>query len=325
MKYMSKKIAFLLTFLALVVLPGSQTAQAGTLILDADKTDQIRINEVITVPVLLDIDDTLVNTLAGTLSFDDDLFFVESISTSESVVSTWITQPDEKGGEIRFAAMFPNGFSGVMTAGSSTAVPGNLFTLKLRAKESGTAKLQFSDIEAMHDQAQIISPQHAALSLAVEPIRTVTFDSEPDGDTFRISDEDKTPPRSFSPYIINPEMECDSPLYVAFQTTDDGSGLSHYEVGVAETEARLRDVDFTASVSPHVLENVSAGSWVVVKAVDEAGNERTESVQITDSDILPAECATASDSELGNMLYTLSLIVVILLVGMVIWRKRSRV
>jgi hypothetical protein len=78
---------------------------------------------------------------------------------------------------------------------------------------------------------------------------------------------DKTPPEEFN-ITVEPEGISDIPNpKIYFETTDNASGVSRYEVSIGDGE-------FTEAQSPFELPNLSSGTHIVtVKAIDNAGNE----------------------------------------------------
>jgi hypothetical protein len=95
---------------------------------------------------------------------------------------------------------------------------------------------------------------------------------------------DTTPPAEFTPeanYLVASAATIERTL-VSFFTTDNLSGIDHYEVGVIDKSQPLtKSPDFIQSESPFQVP-VTSGSQlqVIVRAIDKAGNIRDESVNI---------------------------------------------
>ncbi len=86
---------------------------------------------------------------------------------------------------------------------------------------------------------------------------------------------------SFPPYEFTPRVETYSRLVdyqtmVYFETTDNFSGISHYEVSVINLSAKEPARSFfTEEISPYKVPFKKAGKYnVIIKAVDRAGNSR---------------------------------------------------
>mgnify|MGYP003393153764 CR=1 FL=1 len=95
---------------------------------------------------------------------------------------------------------------------------------------------------------------------------------------------DTNPPAEFTPkvnYVLAATILTERAL-VSFFTTDNLSGLSHYEVGVIDTSQPLTESPvFVQTESPYQIEiKNKAGLKVIVRAVDKAGNIRESFVDV---------------------------------------------
>lgn len=96
---------------------------------------------------------------------------------------------------------------------------------------------------------------------------------------------DTTPPAAFTPkaeYLLAAAVVVERAL-VTFFTTDGLSGLARYEVGVIDkSEAATESPVFIEATSPfQVPASSGAGSRVIVRAVDNAGNIREASLDVS--------------------------------------------
>lgn len=95
---------------------------------------------------------------------------------------------------------------------------------------------------------------------------------------------DTTPPAEFTPqanYLLASALFIQRTL-VSFFTTDNLSGIDHYEVGIIDkTQPTTQSPLFVESTSPFQVP-ISSNSdlQVVVRAIDKAGNVRDESVNV---------------------------------------------
>lgn len=95
---------------------------------------------------------------------------------------------------------------------------------------------------------------------------------------------DTTPPAKFEPevnYVLAAVALVERSL-VSFSTTDNLSGVDHYEVGVIDKSQPLtKSPVFVQSESPFQVPKVGdAGAEVIVRAIDRAGNVRDVSVDV---------------------------------------------
>lgn len=93
---------------------------------------------------------------------------------------------------------------------------------------------------------------------------------------------DTTPPREFTPSIGRDPAVFDGAPFVTFSTSDNISGVSHYEVKTSFLSGWQR-VDGTYYKLPGLV----LGETIEVKAVDAAGNERVASVKVDKNMISP--------------------------------------
>lgn len=87
---------------------------------------------------------------------------------------------------------------------------------------------------------------------------------------------DASPPREFTPRVETYTRLVGYQTMVYFETTDDFSGVDHYEVSVIDLSAEEPTRSFfTEEMSPYKVPFKKAGKYnVIIKAVDGAGNTR---------------------------------------------------
>lgn len=92
---------------------------------------------------------------------------------------------------------------------------------------------------------------------------------------------DTTPPNDFTPEIKTYTKLIGYQTVVYFETTDDFSGISHYEVSIVDlTAPEPTRSFFTEQISPYKIPVKKPGKYnVIIKAVDKAGNTRTAEVR----------------------------------------------
>jgi len=87
---------------------------------------------------------------------------------------------------------------------------------------------------------------------------------------------DITPPKDFIPRVETYTRLIGYQTMVYFETTDDFSGVDHYEVSLIDLSAREPSRSFfTEEISPYRVPFKKAGKYnAIIKAVDRAGNTR---------------------------------------------------
>lgn len=116
-------------------------------------------NGVMAYRVTLDSEGTALNALSGVISFPTDLFELQSLDTTSSIVSYWMQQPSvskektlNQRTQVVFEGIMPGGFTGVRSATYEGEHPGKVFDLLFVPKVPGEAILAFDSIKVLaHD------------------------------------------------------------------------------------------------------------------------------------------------------------------------------
>jgi len=112
--------------------------------------------------------------------------------------------------------------------------------------------------------------------LDISPLQIVISEATSSPKPVAIEVSDTLPPESFKPEIAQDQTVFNGKYFLAFATQDKGSGIAKYEV----RESRQKIFSFLygwkeASI-PYLLADQDLKSYIFVKAVDLAGNERME-------------------------------------------------
>lgn len=270
---MYKKISLISLILALFILLGN-FAQAQTAeIFFAPASAVAKPGELLQVSVFLQTESTLpVNALEANIIVPENVE-IESIKTTDSVINFWIEAPsfDKITNTIRFSGIIPGGFAGVLSPLKSERQPGKLFDLIL----SGSS-LEKSSLEWQNPQALLNKPDAMAVELVAKNL-TLTFDTESINSAPVLTlAPDTDPPERFQPEVARDENILDGQWFVAFATRDTGVGVKVYQV--AEYLEKSDEPNWQEAVSPYVLRDQTRASYVSVRAIDLAGNTRTETV-----------------------------------------------
>jgi len=236
------------------------TGSAATLSISVTPA-QIGVGDEMLVTVLLD-SAIPTNAFSGTLVIPPDILETIGVVDGNSIINMWITRPTVSSdtGTIAFAGITPGGFSGN---------DGTLFSVLVRAKMSGTARLSLKDSVLLRNdgeggeelvvaQPYTISVKNTALGGYIEP-------------------EDVTAPEPFTAHQgVDPEL-FDGQAYLAFTAVDKGSGIDQYVLTETRLPAFLLQffpLRWATVSSPYVLGDQHLTSTIYIKALDRAGNER---------------------------------------------------
>lgn len=226
--------------------------------------------ESFSVNVLLDSEDRVINALEGGINFPSDRLELEEIKSGDSIISFWLEYPRElEKGHISFAGIIPGGFSGVLSPFYSGGRPGKIFTLIFRGRRGGDAQIEWQSPQALLNDGLGEAVEMKLGSLFIS-LRDGLTNSAPVSEADR---NDSIPPETFSPEISRDPNLFSNRWFVVFSAQDNGSGLAEYQAQ-EHLSIEPNDNEWRAVVSPHLLRDQSRQSYVSIRAIDKAGNER---------------------------------------------------
>lgn len=271
----------------------------------------------------------------------------ESLDT----VRAYLTFPSDRAqvADVSLGSAFPrvspgNGFDndqgtvsiGAFAIGSVVRERAVLATVVFEATAAGTA-----DIAVSADSRLIASGEEKA-NASGHVGTTVRIasgaDAVPSEEPTDSAEADVTPPNLIVPYTPRIRYLEGEDALVEFGTTDDGSGIDHYELS-------LNGGTFFTAASPYVLSDLAVGDlFIEVKAVDRAGNERygktglrvypegtelkpeDEAARRTEQTRIEEIRASATGSG-DRLLITFSsaILAILAIIGTVLYRRRQRV
>lgn len=227
---------------------------------------------------------------------------------------------------------------GAFVVGSVVRDRGVLATVTFEATEAGTADIEVSPSSRLISNGEEKANASGHVGASVEVTAAAgTVPAEPATEDSVASDV--TPPNPIEPYTPRLRYVEGEDALVEFGTTDDGSGIDHYELSVNEGT-------YFVAESPYVLSDLEEGDvFVEVKAVDRAGNERygktgirvyPEGTELEPEDIAAREreqeriqelLSEESDASDNRLLITFvsAILAILAIIGTVLYRKRQRV
>ncbi|HUC01600.1 MAG TPA: hypothetical protein VMA75_01715 [Candidatus Paceibacterota bacterium] len=260
-----------------------------------------------TVAITLDTQGEEVNAVEIHFSFDTDLFSVKGISTGGSVINLWVNGPSFSNtlGTVDLAGIIPGG---------EVTASGTIVTITL------VPKLPQVRTNFTFDSGQVLlndgKGTPAALSVVINPFTLGGAGSAPPAESTKA-------PNAFAPEIGQDPDIFGGSYFLVFSTTDQQSGIDHYDVLEVPAGTKVTSSSpWVTAASPYLLKDQELSSDIYVRAVDAAGNFRTE--KISAAHPRPGISATLSILEaiLGA--------IVVLLIGAGIvrrirqWKKRKR-
>ena len=261
-----------------------------------------QIGENISADLVLDTAKNSINTIEGTIQVPTEYFKISGINTGSSFLSLWPERPTvHNDGTITFTGGVPGGFAGA---------DGNILTVSLKAKKSGEASIAIKGATVLLNDGlatELKDVKFIALALTILP-ETIKEVVKPPVDTI--------PPEPFTPVISQASSVANGKYFVSFSTQDKQSGISHYEVRegymILPILSPLFFTQWQKTLNPpYILNFQHWWSRVDVRAYDNAGNYREESV------------LEPLDRQGITILYIL-LIIILIAIILLIFIKKSR-
>ncbi len=233
------------------------------------KAQEFGVGQDFQIDLMLDTQEKEINAMEASIVFPEELVEITDIKDGSSILTLWVEQPSLHEEKITFAGIVPGGFAGVVGPYEG-AKPGKILSIALKTKNPGQGEVALEDVQVLlHDGLGTpvdfsISNFHFSIfeDVEVKPVEPVP---------------DITPPKPFTPEIVQHPELFDGKYFLVFSTTDKDSGISHYEV--QETREKIQETKWQRAESPYVLQDQDLRSYIYIKAVDRAGNERIEVVE----------------------------------------------
>ena len=216
--------------------------------------ETVTVGEVFPVTVILDTEDQTINAVQSTISFPSDQFEFVSTDDSQSALSLWIQKPSlQNDGRLVFSGIAPGGFM-------LSDAP--LVTLQFKATRAGEGTIKLEATKSLVHDGVGTEARVTEEKLALVVVEGVVVP--------RARSEDADVPEHFTPTLVTDPDLFDGADTLVFSTTDKGSGMSHFEIkeGWMGTYSRV--------TSPHRLIDQTRSKRIVIKAIDQVGNERIE-------------------------------------------------
>jgi|CXWK01.1.fsa_nt_gi hypothetical protein len=251
---------------------------------------QTNVEDLALIKVMLNTEGSSINVVDGTVTVNnpDD---VAAISTGGSVLSLWPTKPSLDGNKISFVGGTPSGVKGAALT---------LFTIAVQPSKADSIEIGFNNVATYLNDGKgtKILASGSTQSLAVE-----TESEQIDNQLATLISDDKTPPEPFTIELGSDPALYDGKYFISFYTTDNQSGINHYEV----TESGFQTV---RSGNVYVLQDQTRTKNIEIRVFDNAGNIRIQKLTFT------------PEISKGSLAILISIGFIILLIVGFIFRKR---
>lgn len=201
------------------------------------------------------------NAIEGIMRFPVDLLELQNIEDGGSIINFWLERPSAKGtGEIVFSGITPGGYTGDK---------GLMFSMTFLVKEEGTGTFEIRNARILRNDGR---GTEARLQTFDAPFvvsqKTAGIPIPP------LEIQDGAPPEPFVPEIARDASVFEGRWFVVFAAQDKHSGIDHYEVKESRQKLFAIFKGWLPAESPYVLQDQELRSYVFVKAVDKAGDQR---------------------------------------------------
>jgi len=273
MKFKIIGILVSLSFLVFGFVSASQT------FFEVDKTI-IRAGDIFEVSFFINTEGEDINAIEGKIIFPEKYILLKEIRDGSSIINFWVERPNLINGEISFAGIIPGGY---------LSKKGFIFSLIFQALEDGGGLAEVKSLNVLANDGQ------------GTPVETITKDTQIQifqktetpvlstssifqNETFKTTEpfgiKDSNLPEIFEPKVVSDINLLDGKYFLVFATQDKGSGIDYYEVReqkvltIFKSDYVIWENNWNKVDNLHVLGDQSLHSFIYVKAVDKAGNER---------------------------------------------------
>ena len=240
------------------------SSSAATLYFDP-ANQEINLNEQFGVNFFLNTENEKINAIEGDLVFPEGLLELKEIRDGNSIINFWVERPKIKSNnQIAFSGIIPGGYIGRK---------GLIFSAIFQPKDQGEGVITVQGARALLNDGE-----GSEASAIASNFRFVVSKEALSSQELLAEIVDVDPPEVFEPVISqNPEI-FGGKYFLVFLTQDKGSGIDHYEILEKERKNSIRRLikksNWQVGESPYLLRDQELKSYIFVKAIDKAGNER---------------------------------------------------
>lgn len=249
----------LFIFFSVLVSAISINSNAMSLYFEKPETD-IKVGDTTILNVYLDSGDSEVNGIEGVIKVTGPVS-ISNLNVAGSVFSLWPNKPSLSGDEISFVGGSTSGFFGKKN---------KVFSIIFKAGDIGNVNISLKQADVFLNDGK--GTKIVALGVK-QNFEILKSDNQ---NTNQLSDlilNDKIPPESFKIDLGQDLSINDGKYFISFYSTDNESGINRYEV-------RENNLPSVRTGNSYVLGDQTLKGNVEVRAIDNAGNIRTETINL---------------------------------------------
>ena len=272
---------------------------------------EIGVGQEFQVDLILDAEGEDINAAQGKIIFSENLLELKNSNDGNSVITFWIQKPVYVEGKgIEFSGVIPGGFSGVLGPYYKGGKPGKILSLVLKTKNEGNGSVEIKDAKVLLNDGKGTEADAKISGLQFQVSNLIPSTK------YQILDsKDTDPPELFTREVSRDPNVFEGKWFLVFAAQDKVSGIDRY--GEQETWSREPDRNKWQTVeSPFVLKDQSRTSYIFVKAIDRAGNERIV--------VVTQKFAPWYKKPIVDMILTLVAFVVLILMARWLWRLYTK-
>ncbi len=265
---MNKKFLTAFIFFSLAILVRPVPASALSIYIDKPNSI-INVGDSTVVKIFIDTEGKEINTIEGILKVNGTTN-ASSLNTGGSVFNLWPEKPSiSNTQEIYFTGGTEGGIYGKnLRLFNFTVTPTIEGIISIEPKELFAYLNDGTGTKIIGSNTGFeIKVEKKSESAVVE--KTVSS----------LEDLDKNPPSSFNIELGHDEFLFGGKYFITFNATDSGSGINKYEVKEGSSP-------YLESQNTYVLKDQNLKSKIYVKAIDNAGNEKIEKLELGVSSLL---------------------------------------
>ena len=258
-----KKIGFLILLSTFYFL-FSNSAMAASFYFESDQPAPA-VGQVFKVSLMLDTQEQEINALEGQVVFSDNLEPLE-ILEGETMVVFWLDKPHLENSQVVFSGIVPGGYRGFLMPYSQDYHPAKVLEIMVEAKEPGQGQISLAAGRVLLNDGLGTSTELTTQPLRLEILPILLSPK-------KVYPKDIIPPEPFKALVSNDPAIFENQYFLAFAAQDKDTGVDYYQV----KESRFKNPWFRGwkiAESPYLLHDQKLTSYIFVKAVDKAGNER---------------------------------------------------
>ncbi|MFA5359859.1 MAG: cohesin domain-containing protein [Patescibacteria group bacterium] len=298
----------IIIFLAFCFLFFSATAVFAAELSFGAAEKQIQLNDEFEVQLTLNTAGELINAVEGIINFPVAILELKEIKSGNSIINFWLEKPQAKeNGKIVFSGITPGGFNGDK---------GLIFSLTFKTKAEGEGILKITNYKILLNDGLGTSASSTALDIKL------VVSSQAPAQLKVLEKKDINAPEIFTPTVAYDPNIFNGQYFLVFASQDKGSGIDYYEI--RETKEFvffglefLRNKDWVKADSPYLLKDQFLKSYIYVKAVDKAGNQRIAKLH-------PKNSLSWYENYVNWFIIILVVLFILVLVFKKIWRIKSK-